>query len=89
MEKNSVEEVLLKSFDFNINMISNNINNVLSLTNYQIQILEKMNIDYKSINTFSELIYIVDYIFQETLDNDLEIVLDELSQRNYYENTNK
>lgn len=74
--------------DFNKNEIDY-INDDFYLTNYQTNVLNKANIDYKNVNTVSELMFLISYTLEETLDEELEIILDEISQTNYYQNTNK
>lgn len=85
--------------DYNINDLLNNIdfesnrlvkvNNKLYLTNYQIEILNKYNIDYKSLGNLSSIIYVAEEILEEDDYDDLDEVIRELAERNYYENTNK
>lgn len=70
----------------------NKINNIY-LSNKQICVLERYNIDYKNVVDISELIfkveeYIEDNYSSEELD-DLENLSLELSEFNYYYNTNK
>lgn len=48
-----------------------------------------MKIDYKNATSLNNLIYLINEAYEETLDEELEIILDEISERNYYENTNK
>lgn len=85
--------------DYNINDLLNNIdfesnrlvkiNNKLYLTNYQIEILNKYNIDYKSLGNLSSIIYVAEEILEEDDYEDLDEIIKELAERNYYENTNK
>lgn len=85
--------------DYNINDLLNNIdfesnrlvkvNNKLYLTNYQIEILNKYNIDYKSLGNLSSIIYVAEEILEEDDYEDLDQIIRELAERNYYENTNK
>ena len=85
--------------DYNLNYLLNNIyfesnrlvkiNNKLYLTNYQIEILNKYNIDYKSLGNLSSIIYVAEEILEEDDYEDLDEIIKELAERNYYENTNK
>lgn len=85
--------------DYNINDLLNNIdfesnrlvkiNNKLYLTNYQIEILNKYSIDYKSLGNLSSIIYVAEEILEEDDYEDLDEIIRELAERNYYENTNK
>ena len=79
---------ILNNIDFDNNML-NKINNNLYLTNNQIELLKRYNINYESANSLRDLMLkiedILDYDYNEELDN----LLYNLSERNYYENTNK
>ena len=90
--------------DFNKQEIDNYVNetiknnrlkkiNNIYLSDRQMQILDKYNIKYKNVIDIRELIfkvedYINDNYSYEDLD-DLEILSQELSEFNYYYNTNK
>ncbi len=65
------------------------VNDNINLTKYQISILKKNNINYESINSLNNLIYLINDVLNENDDEELEFVLEELSERNYYENTKK
>ena len=79
---------LLNNIDFESNRLVK-INNKLYLTNYQIEILNKYNIDYKSLGNLSSIIYMAEEILEEDDYEDLDEIIKELAERNYYENTNK
>ena len=79
---------LLNNIDFESNRLVK-INNKLYLTNYQIEILNKYNIDYKSLGNLSSIIYVAEEILEEDDYEDLDEIIRELAERNYYENTNK
>lgn len=70
----------------------NKINNIY-LSNRQMQILDKYNIQYQKVIDIRELIFQVeDYINDNYLSgdlDDLENLSQELSEFNYYYNTNK
>lgn len=59
------------------------------LTDKQVKILEKYNINYKKYNNLKELIYYLEYILNNNSLDDLEIVSEELSEFFYYNCTNK
>lgn len=85
---NSKIESLLN--DINIDQYkTQKVNDYITLTNYQIEVLKRFDIDPSLYTKLKDIIYIAEEIYEETLDEDLNIVLDELSERNYYENTNK
>lgn len=79
---------LLNNIDFESNRLVK-INNKLYLTNYQIEILNKYNIDYKSLGNLSSIIYVAEEILEKDDYEDLDEIIKELAERNYYENTNK
>ncbi len=79
---------LLNDIDFESNKLVK-INNKLYLTNYQIEILNKYNIDYKTLGNLSSIIFTAEEILEEDNYEDLDEIIKELSERNYYENTNK
>ena len=79
---------LLNNIDFESNRLVK-INNKLYLTNYQIEILNKYNIDYNSLGNLSSIIYVAEEILEEDDYEDLDEIIKELAERNYYENTNK
>lgn len=85
---NSKIESLLN--DINIDQYkTQKVNDYITLTNYQIEVLKRFDIDPSFYTKLKDIIYVAEEIYEETLDEDLNIVLDELSERNYYENTNK
>ncbi len=87
MEKYNINE-LLNEIDFNKNKYTK-INDKLILTNYQIEILKKYNINIEQAPSLSYIIFEAENILEEEPNEDLEQVLYELSERNYYENTHK
>lgn len=70
----------------------NKVNNIY-LSNKQIDVLEKYKIDYKNVVDISELIYKIETFIEENYYGDelfdLENLSLELSEFNYYYNTNK
>lgn len=82
----------IKNIITNINFENNKlikINNNLYLTQNQINTLKAFDIEYETSNSLRDLMLKIentlDYDYDEELDNLLTI----LSERNYYENTNK
>ena len=64
--------------------------NGLLLSNNDVYILEKYDIDYNSCTSLSELIYLIeDYLEDSDELVDLEELSIKLSEFNYYHNTNK
>ena len=62
--------------------------NGLLLTDNQVSTLERYNIDPSKCGSMSELLYMIE---QEDYDDDSELayLADQLSETNYYQNTNK
>ena len=78
---------LLNNIDFESNRLVK-INNKLYLTNYQIEVLNKYNIDYKSLGNLSSIIYVAEEILEEDDYEDLDEIIRDLAERNYSETTN-
>ena len=86
MKEYNINE-LLNDIDFNKNKLVK-VNEKLYLTNYQIEVLNKYEIDFKNLN-LSSIIFLGEEILEEDDYEDLDEVIRELAERNYYENTNK
>ena len=63
--------------------------NGLLLTDKQVNVLEKYEINYKNIRNMNELIYEIEEILNQDYYEDLDLVSKELAEYNYYNNTNK
>ena len=65
--------------------------NNIYITDYQVNILKKYGIDIKVYNNINELIYAIEKILNNSIDDltDLDYVSETLSEYNYYNNTNK
>ena len=59
------------------------------LRDEEINILERNGIHYERVSNLSELIYEIEEALNEEENDELENLQVELSERNYYENTNK
>ena len=79
---------ILNNIDFDNNKLIK-INNNLYLTNNQINLLKRYNIDYETSNSIRDLMIKIEDIIEYDDNEELENLLDSLSERNYYENTNK
>lgn len=79
---------LLDSIDFNKNKLTR-VNDKLMLTNYQIEVLKRFDIIPENHISLSSIICDAEEVYEETLDEELDAILSELQERNYYENTNK
>lgn len=83
---------LIKSIDFQSNML-NKVNSFY-LSNREIEILERNSIEYRTASSLNDLICQIQAILEdEFLDSDdadeLDWVLEQLSERNYYSCTQK
>lgn len=80
---------ILNNIDFNNNKLIK-INNNLYLTNNQVDILKRYKIDYETSNSLRDLMIKIENIldYEEEIP-ELVDLLDKLSERNYYEFTNK
>lgn len=87
MEKYDINK-LVSQLDFESNKLQK-VNDNLVLTKYQIDVLTRNCIDLQTVTSLHDIIYEAEEVYEDTLDEELEQVLDELSERNYYENTNK
>ena len=65
------------------------LDNGLFLSDYQIEVLLRNKIDPYKCSGVSELIYLIDEALEEDLDEELDIISKEISEFNYYTNTNK
>lgn len=79
---------LLNSIDFNENKLVK-VNNKLMLTNYQIEVLKRFDIIPENYSNLNSIIYDAEIAYEDTEDEELDVILSELQERNYYENTNK
>ena len=63
--------------------------NGLLLTDEQIEILNKYDINYLKYSNISSLIYEIEEILNEEYNDELDKISSELAEFNYYNNTNK
>lgn len=81
-------EKLTNEINFEENFIGYNQKGIV-LTNKEIDVLKRNEIDYEKYTSVSELLYDIDEILNYTDDEELEVVSENISERNYYLNTNK
>lgn len=79
---------ILNEIDFDNNKLQR-INDNLYLTNNQIEILKRYNIDYEVSNSLRDLMIKIEEVLDYEDIEELENLLTTLTERNYYENTNK
>ena len=85
--------------DFDIEKINNETNfeenfigytkNDIVLSNKEMEVLKRNEIDYENIDTVSRLLTEIDDVLIDNDDEELESVSMSISERNYYNNTNK
>ena len=63
--------------------------NGLLLTDEQIEILNKYDINYLKYSNISSLIYEIEEILNDEYNDELDKISSELAEFNYYNNTNK
>lgn len=82
-------EKLVGEMDFNSSKLQN-IHQLL-LTNHEIEVLEKYHIDYLKCHSLKEVLFEIEEVLrEEDLDSDdLDLVSQSISERDYYQNTNK
>lgn len=78
---------IISEMDFTSNSL-NDINGLL-LTNKEIEVLNRYDIDYKKCVSLKEVIYLIEDILEEEEIEDLELISQSISERDYYQNTNK
>ncbi len=89
MEYN-IDEII-SNLDFKSSKF-NNLNNGLVLTNNEIDVLDKYNIEYKSCSSLKELLIAIEEKFElEEVDNpdELDSISISIAERDYYQNSNK
>ena len=79
---------ILNEIDIDNNKLQK-INDNLYLTNNQIEILKRYNIDYEVSNSLRDLMIKIEEVLDYEDIEELENLLTNLTERNYYENTNK
>lgn len=85
--KEQLQEIL-NSIDFDNNKLIK-INDNLYLTKNQINTLERYDINYQISNSMRDLMIKIEEILDYEEIEELEILLENLTERQYYENTNK
>ena len=86
MEEYDIEN-LVNDIDFEKNSI-NYINGEIVLTNREVELLNDLEIDYKAYTSMSSLINAIEDAIDDE-DPEIEEILKDMSDRNYYLNTNK
>ena len=59
------------------------------LTAKECQVLDQFGVDYKSCNSLKEVLFEIEGVLEEQYDDQLEDVSISISERDYYQNSNK
>ena len=83
-------EKLVGEMDFSSNELQMIHKNVL-LTNHEIEVLQRYKIDYLKCHSLKEILYEIENILSDMdiVEEDLEMISESISERDYYQNTNK
>ena len=80
---------LVNSLDYKSNSLKD-CGNGIFLTNFEISVLNRYNIDYSKYNDLKGIIFEIEEILNyEVSDEDLEQISKTIAERDYYQNTNK
>ena len=80
---------LLEEIDFQANELQNVGHNIL-LTKHEIEVLDRYGINYKKCIDLKGVIKEIEDVLEDNDDlEDLELVSEDISERDYYFNTNK
>lgn len=81
---------LVSNLDFSSNSFVN-VGNGLMLTNREIDILKQYKIDYTRCKSLKEVLFEIEEIIQDMdiVDEELDYISSTISERDYYQNTNK
>ena len=80
---------LVSNIDFNSGKF-NDIGNGIMLTNREIEILDRYDINYKKCRNLKEIIFEIEEVIPDLDDSEeLEYVSSMIAERDYYQNSNK
>ncbi len=85
----SIDSVL-KKIDFSKNQFQD-IGNGILLTNHEIEVLNQYNISYRQCKSLKDILFQIEEVLQymDIMDDELDYVASSISERDYYQNTNK
>lgn len=64
-------------------------NNGILLSDYQVEVLNRNNIDYKKYSSISSLLFEIEEYLNQEEDEELEEISRQLAEMHYYNETNK
>ncbi len=80
---------VIRDLDFESDSLQKCENNI-SLTNYEISVLNKYKINYKNCSSLKDVIFLIEQSLEEYDElDDLEEISQTIAERDYYVNTNK
>ena len=81
---------LVSNIDFKSNQFQE-IKKGIFLTNKEIEVLEKYHIPYQNCHNLKEIIFSIEEVLEDMdiVEDELELVSSSISERDYYQNTNK
>ncbi len=81
---------LVGEMDFSSGQLQD-IGNGLFLTNKEIEVLNRYQIPYQNCHSLKEIIFQIEEVLNdmEIVEEDLDLVSSSISERDYYQNTNK
>ncbi len=83
-------EALVGEMDFKSNELQK-VSNSLMLTNYEIEVLDQYKINYLNCKSLKEILFEIEELIEDMdiVDEKLENISQSISERDYYQNTNK
>ena len=83
-------EKLVGEMDFSSNQLQR-VNKKILLTNHEIEVLRRYKIDYLHCNSLKEVLFEVENVIEDMdlVDEELDAISQSISERDYYQNTNK
>lgn len=82
----------MKEFNVDLDTVSRDMHknyNGIYLTDAQVNTLKNNGIDINKYNSIKDLMFDLEDIISEDENEELDIILDEIAEFNYYHNTNK
>lgn len=85
---NEQQKLEINSFNYK-GLLHNNVGNEIYLNEFQKSILKQFDISYDNCLNVKELIYKIECVLDDTESEELENVLDDLAEFQYYNETKK
>jgi len=83
-------EKIVSEMDFTSNQLQT-VGKNLMLTNHEIEVLNRYKIDYLKCTSLKEILFEIEELIgdMDIVEDDLESISQSISERDYYQNTNK